>query len=241
MKKYKISYHRSKISREEAEQLADFDQLLTVANAKPKGGPTAWYYGKGILLLIVLGTLFYYLMHKDADEFQNPLPGVDEQISETQGSAEEVLIEEEPIAKEKPEIPDATSQTQKTSPPKAAKPKEAAVSAELKETEKTSLGFIEAAPVAGFDSLYQYFDDNLKYPEEILDLGIEGNVIVRFVIDKNGLPGEITIEKSLHRSLDSTALALIKKMPLWKPAMLNGKPLSSSHRIPLFFQIDQAQ
>ena len=107
------------------------------------------------------------------------------------------------------------------------------------DVDRSQSGYIEAAPIEGFPALYQYFDENLVYPEEILEEGIEGSVIVRFTINQEGNPVDIAVEQSLHQKLDSTAIALISKMPLWHPASLYGRPIVSTHRIPLFFKIDE--
>jgi TonB family protein len=99
--------------------------------------------------------------------------------------------------------------------------------------------YSEAEPVDGFAALYEYFDRELKYPPDALRDSVRGVLTVKFVIGTSGKPEQIKILNSLSPSCDKEALRLIENMPLWKPAMMNGRAVASNISIPLTFQFKQ--
>ncbi len=75
----------------------------------------------------------------------------------------------------------------------------------------------------GNDSFKKFKSDNLKYPDIAKKLGIEGTVIVSFIIEKNGSVSYARIERGVSPSLDNEAIRVTKMMPAWKPATEKGK------------------
>ncbi len=80
-----------------------------------------------------------------------------------------------------------------------------------------------------------YFMNNLRYPKEAKQLGIEGKVMVEFIIEKDGSVSNVTLIKSIHstnnypndisKKCNEEALWLIREMPKWKAGRQNGKPI----------------
>jgi TonB family protein len=100
--------------------------------------------------------------------------------------------------------------------------------------------YIQAEPVKGYAALYGYFNKELVYPPEVKrDSIVEGVVTVIFTINKEGRPEIIKIENSLGIAFDRESKRIIEEMPLWKPALLNGKPIDSKISIPLTFRADK--
>jgi TonB family protein len=97
--------------------------------------------------------------------------------------------------------------------------------------------FTEAEPIDGYSALYEYFNRELKYPVNSAQDSAEGIVTVSFVIDQDGKPGEIKIENSLGAAFDKECRRIINTMPLWKPATIDGKPITTKLSIPLTFKI----
>lgn len=90
----------------------------------------------------------------------------------------------------------------------------------------------------GKEALIKYINDNLKYPKKSLKAGIEGLVIVSFVIDPLGGIRNIRVVKSVDYELDDAAVEMIKKMPKWKPALNEKeKETMSSYELPINFII----
>ncbi len=87
----------------------------------------------------------------------------------------------------------------------------------------------------GENALEQYMKENMQYPPEALRKDIQGRVIVSFTVDKSGKIKDAKIIRSIHPLIDTEALRLIKNMPNWKPAEVNGKTISTKQIIPVMF------
>src|SRR5690606_12074240 len=94
---------------------------------------------------------------------------------------------------------------------------------------------LEKAPVfdRGRSSFADYVAKHLKYPTD--SEGTNGQVIVRFVVDRNGKTKDAEVVQSLSRAFDEAALDLIKSLPLWTPGVLNGKKVDIKMELPLNF------
>jgi TonB family protein len=90
--------------------------------------------------------------------------------------------------------------------------------------------------VQGYDHLYKYFTDNLRYPPEALKDSIQGVLTVSFTINSQGLPERISVTNSFGDAFEKEATRLIEGMPDWKPAMLDGAPVKSKITLPLTFR-----
>lgn len=243
MKNYKIRYNRPVIQPEESRSLENFDELLTEYNT-PRG--TNWKnIFRSIAMFIAISGIVFLGIYKDAYEFEFPevISNSDIIISEQTPPSviEEPAIKTNDISLGNEELKDGPSaeikEINSTALPNESSP----------ETDNSTVvadqdgGFLEAEPIDGFPALYSYLEEQLKYPDAALEDGLEGNVIVKFVIDTAGNPIKVIIEKSLHEVLDSTAIDLVNNMPKWNPARLNGEAIESTHRIPLFFQIENKE
>lgn len=99
--------------------------------------------------------------------------------------------------------------------------------------------FTEAEPAEGYPALYDYFKNALQYPAQARKDSITGSVLVGFAINKSGDAENISIVKGLREDLDKEAIRLIDEMPLWNPAQLNGKPITTRLVVPLNFQLSE--
>lgn len=102
--------------------------------------------------------------------------------------------------------------------------------------------FVTWAPVmplfpGGDDARKKFFSKNMTYPRIPLENGIEGTVIVNFIVGKNGEINDIKIVKSINKELDKEAIRVISLMPNWAPGMNNGKPVKVSFNLPVKFVI----
>ncbi|GHU69851.1 cell envelope biogenesis protein TonB [Bacteroidia bacterium] len=95
--------------------------------------------------------------------------------------------------------------------------------------------YVDVMPI--FDNLAQWLSSNIRYPIDAIELGYEGKVIVRFVVEIDGSIGNVQIIRSLYPSLDKEAVRVIKKMPAWKPGMQQGKATRVYYTLPIHFRI----
>jgi len=105
--------------------------------------------------------------------------------------------------------------------------------------EEKIFNIVEVKPEfpGGQDSLDNFLRDNLKYPREAIEVGLEGTVFVRFVVEKDGSITNVEVRRSVHRLLDEEAVRVTKLMPIWKPGTQIGKPVRVSFTLPINFQL----
>ena len=89
----------------------------------------------------------------------------------------------------------------------------------------------------GNDALMKYLASNVRYPEVAEKAGIQGRVIVTFVVGSDGSISDATILKSVDPSLDQEALRLVNGMPNWTPGKQDGKPVRVKYTIPISFAL----
>lgn len=90
----------------------------------------------------------------------------------------------------------------------------------------------------GQKALFQFLTDNVKYPEVAKQNGIEGRVIVQFVVDRDGTISKVKVLKSGgDPSLDKEAVRVIRSMPDWHPGTIRGKPVRIQYTLPVNFRL----
>ena len=91
----------------------------------------------------------------------------------------------------------------------------------------------------GEAELMKYISNNIKYPPIAAENGIEGRVVVRFVVEKNGKVSDINILRSVDPSLDKEAARVIRSMPTWIPGMQNGRNVAVYYTLPVLFKLQR--
>lgn len=90
----------------------------------------------------------------------------------------------------------------------------------------------------GEEARMKFVRENIKYPKIAAEKGIQGNVFVGFIVEKDGSITNIKIVRGKDPSLDEEALRVTKLMPKWKPAMQRGKPVRCILTMPITFKLD---
>lgn len=88
----------------------------------------------------------------------------------------------------------------------------------------------------GDATLMKYLNNNINYPQEAMKNGLEGRVIVQFVVTKNGTIGEVKIIRSVDPELDKEAIRLCKSLPKFTPGRMNGKAVNVWYTLPITFK-----
>ena len=89
----------------------------------------------------------------------------------------------------------------------------------------------------GQAALMKWLSNNIRYPEAAQQNDIQGRVIVKFVVEKDGSIGAATIAKGVDKDLDREALRVVKKMPRWQPGKNNGVAVRSYFTLPVTFRL----
>ena len=89
----------------------------------------------------------------------------------------------------------------------------------------------------GYSALTEWIDDNLKFPVEAAMDGIEGRVIVQFIVRPTGKVVDAKVVRGIAPSLDKEALRLINIMPNWIPGRQKGKAVNVRYTLPITFKL----
>ena len=89
----------------------------------------------------------------------------------------------------------------------------------------------------GLDALYQFLRENVVYPKEARDKKIQGTVLLKFVVEKDGSIGKVEILQKADPLLDAEAVRVIKIFPKWIPGKVMGKPVPVWYSLPINFSI----
>jgi TonB family protein len=91
----------------------------------------------------------------------------------------------------------------------------------------------------GQEALLNYIKENLKYPDDAKRDSIQGRVIVRFAVTKDGDVEQISVLKGVHPLLDKEAIRVVSTLPKFKPGMQGGKPVAVWYMIPVNFDLSK--
>lgn len=100
---------------------------------------------------------------------------------------------------------------------------------------------VDPSYTGGQDEMRKYLKDNLKYPKEARDSGVEGTVFVDFVIDEKGKVREVVASDAVGEDVDLSfkeeSVRVVASMPGWKAGIQRGKAVDVSFSIPITFEI----
>lgn len=121
---------------------------------------------------------------------------------------------------------------------KNAAAKEGKESAPATSTDKI-LTMAEVMPEypGGMSALMQFVAANIHYPQEAYVAGVQGRVVVQFVVSKTGKVTDPKIIRSQGEALDAAAIDVINKLPDFTPGLVDGKPVACHYTLPISFKI----
>lgn len=85
---------------------------------------------------------------------------------------------------------------------------------------------------------YMFVARQMHYPEEAEEKGIEGRVLIRFVVEKDGRLTNFEVIESPDPLLSNEALRVLKQMPKWIPAKNKGKDVRCRYSMPILFRLN---
>ena len=90
----------------------------------------------------------------------------------------------------------------------------------------------------GQSAMLDYLAKNINYPVVAEENGIQGKVIVTFVVERDGSITEVKIAKSVDPSLDKEAVRIVESMPRWKPGKQKGVTVRVKYTVPVQFRLN---
>ena len=85
----------------------------------------------------------------------------------------------------------------------------------------------------------QWISDNIKYPVTAAKNGVQGRVIVQFVVGKTGDVSDVKVTRGVDPSLDREAVRVVSAMPKWIPGRQDGEAVTVRYTLPVTFRLDK--
>ena len=150
-----------------------------------------------------------------------------EPVEEVVEEKVETVQKVEPVKKEKA----------KTTPNPTPKPTPKPVVKQS--TDKTIYDVAEQMPSfpGGSSAMSQFISRNISYPASARQKGVEGHVVVTFVVEPDGSLSGMKVAKSVDPDLDREALHVLMKMPRWQPGKKNGQAVRVRYTLPINFKL----
>ena len=85
----------------------------------------------------------------------------------------------------------------------------------------------------GDAALLKYLRENLKYPDNTKDRGVQGRLVIGFIVEKDGSLTDVKVLRPVDIDLDAEVLRLVKGMPKWIPGRHNGQRVRVRYLLPI--------
>jgi protein TonB len=95
----------------------------------------------------------------------------------------------------------------------------------------------QPSPPGGMSAWNKYLSDNLKYPTQARRMGVEGSVIVVFVVNTDGSIQDVEVLRGIGGGCDEEALRVVSGAPKWTPGKQRGRPVRVRMRLPIKFKL----
>lgn len=94
---------------------------------------------------------------------------------------------------------------------------------------------VEVAPTpqGGMEEFYKFVQRNYNYPPQAQEQGVNGRVLLQFVVEKDGSLTDIKVLRDLKYGTGDEAVRMLKKAPKWKPGIQNGRPVRVQFTLPI--------
>lgn len=113
---------------------------------------------------------------------------------------------------------------------------------ELQQIGKTyNIAAVEQAPEfpGGTQAMYKWLSQNIVFPTQAAEEGVQGKVMVEFTVTKTGTIENVKVMRSRHPALDKEAVRVVRTMPRWYPGRINGQPVNVIYTVPVTFKLQQ--
>ncbi|MCH5226931.1 MAG: energy transducer TonB [Muribaculaceae bacterium] len=91
----------------------------------------------------------------------------------------------------------------------------------------------------GEEALKKYVEENTRYPEVAKENGIEGIVVVGFLVNTDGSLQQFKIVRFIDPDLENEAVRVVKGMPAWIPAEKDGTPIEAPSKVEVPFILEE--
>ena len=98
---------------------------------------------------------------------------------------------------------------------------------------------VEQMPMfpGGDAALMSYLAKNINYPTVAAENGVQGRVVIGFVVERDGSITDVNVLRGVDPSLDREAMRVVKSMPRWTPGKQNGSAVRVKYQVPVAFRL----
>lgn len=89
----------------------------------------------------------------------------------------------------------------------------------------------------GDEARVKYLQENIKYPDEAKELGVQGKVFVTFVVEVDGSITDVRVLRGIGAGCDEEAIRVVRNMPKWIPGKQRGVPVRVQFNLPIKFTL----
>ena len=120
-----------------------------------------------------------------------------------------------------------------------ATPKEADTQTEAKVDENTIFQVVQEMPEfpGGMAECMKWLNKNVNYPATAMEKGVQGRVIIQFVVNRDGSISEASVARGIDPDLDKEALRVVSAMPNWIPGKQRGQAVRVKYTLPVMFRL----
>jgi protein TonB len=90
----------------------------------------------------------------------------------------------------------------------------------------------------GEEAMYSWLSENIKYPQVAKETGIQGTVVVTFVVEKDGSITGAQVLRDIGGGCGEEAIRVVKNMPKWKEGRQNNEPVRVQFNLPIKFTLE---
>ncbi len=191
---------------------------------------------------------------EEEEQFQMPEPEevvAPEEVANQQRVTDLLIVEDEKIEEDKQvknqeEVLENEAQagaldiTEGTNDLNKMTIKEEVIAApKVEEEQPMNIAMVEQKPEfnGGEAAMYKWLSDNIVYPSAASEEGVQGRVVVEFVVGKDGSITNVRVVRPRHPALDKEAVRVVKAMPKWIPGRNNGQPVKVTYTLPVTFKL----
>lgn len=173
---------------------------------------------------------------KDDKDVKEEMPPMVKMNKETKAIGTETKegVEDRNIVADRSTVATPEQIIPKIEKPVAEAPK---VEAPKEDIEKKIFTFAEQQPTFK-GNVQAWLTSHLNYPASAADNNIQGKVVVKFVVGRDGSVSRAEVVRGVDPALDREALRVVNSMPKWNPGMNNGQPANVWFQLPITFKLN---
>lgn len=94
-------------------------------------------------------------------------------------------------------------------------------------------------PQGGINAFRKWVQESYSYPQGAIDAGVKGQIVVSFVVERDGSLTDMKVVKDLSYGTGQALINVLKKAKKWKPGIQNGRPVRVQYQLPMTLDLQQ--